>query len=132
MPNFVPIVLTDRAPTPVAHTFIPRGIDTGVATAVESTGVPLGERRLSFATNRTTSGRVKVSVKLAFPIVQDATVNGITKPTVVRTTYVDLSLNYDGASTLQERNDIVGMIYSLLATSQTSASKVLVDLEGLY
>lgn len=54
MPQLQNIVLTDRATTPVNHTFVPRDIDrNGVATVVESTGVPVGENQLSISLTRT-------------------------------------------------------------------------------
>lgn len=132
MPQLTPIVLTDGAATPVNHTFNPREITGGVATLVESTGVPLGERRLTLSQNRSASGRVKPIAKLVFPVIQDAVINGITKPTVVRQSYVDLTFNFDGASSLQERKDVVAMVRSLLDPAKADVQKFLIDLEGLY
>lgn len=132
MPSLVPLVLKDGAATPVNHTFAPRAIDGGVATLVESTGVPLGERRISFSQNRSASGRIRCIQKLAMPVVQDATVNGVTKPTLVRTNYADITFNFDASSSTQERKDIVSMVADMLASTQTMVRGNIVDLEGLY
>lgn len=132
MPQLVPLVLKDGKATPVDHTFIPREIAGGVSTLVESTGTPIGERRLTLSQNRTTSGRVKVIARLVIPVVQDAVVNGISKPTIVRTSYADVTLSFDSGSSTAEREDTVALIRSLLANEQTMVQAFAVDLEGLY
>lgn len=132
MPQLNPLVLKDQASPQVSHTFNPRDVTAGIATLAESAGVPLGESRITFATNRATSGRVRVTIKLSVPVVQDATVNGVTRPTVVRTSYVDMTFNFDGSSSLKERQDIIGFICSLTGKDQAMVQGVLADLQGLY
>lgn len=132
MPQMNPLVLKDGAATPADHTFVPRTIEAGVATLVESTGVPLGERRITFSQNRSASGRIRAIVKLVLPVVQDVTVNGVTKPTLVRTNYVDMTFNFDATSSTQERKDVVAMVASALGATQTMVRTYLIDLEGLY
>lgn len=131
MPQMNNLVLTDRAATPVNHTFVPRDIVGAVATLTESTGVPIGDNRFSMSLNRTNTGRTKVSVKLAVPIVQDQTINGITSPTVVRTGYAELTLSFDNTSTEQERKNVVGMFQSALDSGKWS-NDVLTKLQAVY
>jgi len=132
MPQLQNLVLTDRAATPVDHTFVPRDIVAGLGTVVESTGVPIGENRVQVALNRTTTGRYKAVIKMAFPIVQDQTVNGVTTPVVVRTGYADVTFTFDSTSTQDERNNIAGMLASGLMTSKTLINDTVVKLQGVY
>jgi hypothetical protein len=132
MPQLTPLVLKDQKSPRVDHTFNPRGIDGGVTTLVESAGIPLGESRITFSQTRQTTGRVRALVKLAIPVVQDSTVNGITKPTVVRTSYVDMTFNFDGSSSMQERKDIVAFVNELTLATNSPVQAYLVNLEGFY
>jgi len=132
MPQLVPVVLTDRAPTPADHTFNPRDVSNGIVTLAESTGVPLAERRITLSQVRSASGRVRVTMKLAIPVVQDVIVNGVTRPTLVRTNYCDVTFNYDGTSSADERDDVVAFVNGLTEAANTMMSKYLVDLEGLF
>jgi hypothetical protein len=104
----------------------------GVTTVVESAGIPLGERRITLSQNRATSGRVRVLVKFSIPVVQDSTVNGITKPTVVRTSYADVTFNFDGSSSIQERKDLVAYVNELTLSTKADVQAYLVNLDGFY
>lgn len=133
MPQLQNLVLTDRASTPVAHTFTPRDIVGNVATVVESSGVPLGDKRVSLSLNRVNgSGRYKAVIKGTFPVVQDQTVNGVTSPVVVRTAYAEVDFTFDQSSTEQERKDVVGQIYSALAPAATLVNDMVTKLQGVY
>lgn len=133
MAQLANLVLTDRKTTPVNHTFTPRDIVNGTATVVESAGIPLGDSRVSFSMNRTNgSNRYKPVVKFTMPVLQTETINGVSKPVVVRTAYAELTLNFDATSTDQERKDLVGMVQSSLNASQTMMMDVLVNLQGVY
>lgn len=133
MANFTNLVLTDRKPTPVAHTFTTRDVVNGVATVVESAGIPLGDSRVSLSMNRTNgSNRYKPVMKFIVPVLQTETINGVSRPVVVRTAYAELQFNFDATSTEQERKDLVGYVYSALGTSQTMVNEVLVGLQGIH
>jgi hypothetical protein len=134
MTQFAPVVLKDRHTPQVDHTFNPRGIEGGIATLVESvSGVPLADRRITIGQVRSANGRVKVTLKVALPVVQDVTVGGVTKPTIVRTAYADVTFNFDQASTTQERDDCVGFVEGLLAwTDNDMMMGTIVDLQGIY
>lgn len=129
MPQLTSIVLKDAADANV--TFLPKGIVGNVATVVNSTGVPIGERRMTFAISQTQTGRRKSSIKLTLPIVQDIVVSGITKPTVVRNAYVDVVVTHDDTSSTAERADTLAFLKSALANEEM-IEKLIVDLEGPY
>lgn len=132
MPQLQNLVLTDRQTTPVAHTFTPRDIVNGVGTVIESTGVPVGDNRVSVSISKTSTGRYKSVLKGVFPVVQNQTINGITSPVVVRTAYAEVHFTFDEQSTTAERNNVVGMIADALGTAKTLVHKTIVDLEGVY
>lgn len=135
MPQLASIVLTDRATTPVNHTFQPRDIVAGVAEVVESTGVPIGDNSLTVSLKKpgaNGSPRYKGVLKLVLPIVQTQTVNGVSTPVVVRTSYATVEFSFDKTSTEQERKDAVGMIQSALDPSKALVNDSLVKLQGVY
>lgn len=132
MPQLQNLVLTDRASTPVAHTFTPRDIQGNVATVVETSGVPVGDSRYSLSLTKTQNGRYKAVAKLAVPVVQNQTINGVTSPTVVRTGYVEATFTFESGSTEQERKNLVGMFYSSLSPSATLVNDTLTKLQGVY
>jgi hypothetical protein len=129
MPQFANLVLKDNANANV--TFIPRDITNGVATAINSAGVPLGEKQASFAASRTATGRRKVTLKLVIPVVQDVVVAGVSKPTVVRTSYVDVTFTVDGTSNTAERQDLLAYAKSLLADA-TQIAPMVTDLSAPF
>lgn len=131
MPTLANLVLTDRAGTPVAHTFVPRGRPNGVGTLVESSGVLNGERKFSIGT-RTSATKRKITLRLVLPVVATETINGVSNPKIVRTAYANIEFTFDAASTTQERKDCVGMLQNALDSSKTMVDKILVDNEDLY
>ncbi|QXN75348.1 MAG: hypothetical protein [Grapevine-associated levi-like virus 10] len=132
MPQLNPLVLKDGAATPANHTFQPRDITGGVAALVESTGVPIGDRRITLALNRTTAGRLKASVKVAIPIVQDQVLNGVSRPAIVRTAYADVVFSFDGTSSTDERKDLMAFVSNMFKSDQAMMAGFVVDLQGVY
>lgn len=129
MTQLTTVVLKDAAAAD--HSFIPRDISGGVATLVNSTGVPIGERTVSVSNTKTSTNRRKATMKLVVPIVQDVVVAGVSKPTVVRTAYADLTFTFDGTSNHDERADALAYLVSALA--DTSVFKpAIVDLSAPY
>nr|QDH91265.1 MAG: hypothetical protein H4BulkLitter231117_000002 [Leviviridae sp.] len=113
MPSFTSMVLKDHAAAD--HTFSPRDIVGGVATLVNSSGVPVGDKTVSYAITRTSgANRRKVTMKMALPIVQDTTISGVTRPAVVRTAYADVTMTFDQTSSTAERQDALAYLSSLL------------------
>lgn len=132
MPQLQNLVLTDRASTPVAHTFIPRDIVNGVGTVIESTGIPIGDNRFSVSLVKLATGRYKATLKGVFPIVQTQTINGISTPAVVRTSYCDVTFSFEETSSLQERKDVVGMMETALKPSSALVNDLVTKLESVF
>lgn len=132
MPQLANLVLTDRAATPVAHTFTPADIKNGVGTVVKSTGVPIGDMKYTIGSAVTSGGRRKITLKLAIPQVQTQTINGVSTPVVVRTAYAEATFSFDPSSSEQERNDIVGMFADSLGTAKVVVNDTVVKLQGIY
>lgn len=132
MPQLQNVVLTDRAATPVNHTYVPRDIVNGVGSVIESTGVAVGDNSLSVSLTKTAAGRRKAKINLVLPIVQNQVLNGITTPVVVRTTYVTVEFSFDPTSSTQERKDALGLIASALAPGKVLIENTVVNLEGVY
>jgi hypothetical protein len=131
MPQLQTLVLTDRAATPVDHTFTPRDIANGVGTVVEQSGVPIGESRLQISLTKTGSGRYKAVMKLAVPTTYTDP-SGAYPTQVLRTAYADLTFTFDATSTEQERKNIAGMLASALDSSKTLVNDTVVKLQGVY
>lgn len=134
MPQLQSTVLKDRTtPTPIDHTFVPRDIRNDVGTVVETSGVPVGESRLSVSLRRTSqNGKYKAEVKLAVPVVANSVINGVTVPTVVRTAFADVTFTFDPLSSEAERNNIVGMLADALAPGKILVNDTVVKLQGVY
>lgn len=133
MPQLNNLVLTDRAATPVAHTFVPRDIVNGIGTVAESSGIPLGENRVAIGLNRRNqTGRFKPTVNYTFPVVQTQTINGVSTPVIVRVAYATVTFNFDATSSEAERNNVVGMVQSSLDSSKTLINDTVVKLQGVY
>lgn len=132
MPQLQNIILTDRASTPVNHTFVPRDIENGVATVVETSGVPIGNNTLSISMRKNGAGKYRGTLRTAFPVVQTQTINGVASPVVVRTAYVETTVTFDERSTQQERADAIGMHESALLASKVLVNDTFVKLEGIY
>lgn len=126
------LVIKDRASTPVDHTFSPDGDDAnGVHVFSEKTGVPAGNPRFT-ASLRQSNGKYRPTLKLAVPVVQTQTINGVSSPVVVRVAYVELSATFDALSSTQERADAVGLMYNSMAAAQTQINDLLVNLSDIY
>ncbi len=130
MPALVPLVLKDGQSTPANHTFKPKGGAPGVATLVESTGVPIGDRKITVGLSETATKRRKALVRLQMPVVQDIVVNGISKPTSVRAAFVDCTFTFDGTSNSGERADILAFASNFLGSDLAKA--MIVDLDDAY
>lgn len=120
MPALQSIVLTDRAATPVNHTLVPTGGPKGsvgrVAVA-DATGNLLSERSLTIS-GRRTAQRLRSSIKLAYPVIANEVINGVSVPKVARVAYATVEFSFALDSSEQERNDTVGMLTSALAPTK--------------
>lgn len=129
MPSLQNISLNDRVP--VAHAFVPRDIKGGVGLVVANGGTPVGEERLTISM-RKSGARYRGALRLSLPVVVNEVINGVTKPSVARTAYVEVTVNFDETSTETERTNAIGMLADALGTSKTLVHNALVKLEGVY
>lgn len=127
------LVVKDRTtPTPADRTFTPDGSDANrVHVFTEKTGVPAGYARYT-AQLRRSKGKFRPTIRLAVPITQTQTINGVASPVVVRTAYVELSATFDELSTAQERADAIGMLANSVATAQTMINDLIVNVSDIY
>lgn len=126
------LVINDRAATPVAHTFSPDGDDAnGVHVFTEKTGVPAGYSRYT-ASLRQSNGKFRAALKLAVPVTQTQTINGVSAPVIVRTNYVEVNFTFDALSSTQERADVVGLMANSMAAAQTQINDMIVNLSDIY
>lgn len=132
MPQLQNLVLTDRASTPVNHTFTPLDIQNGVGAVVESTGVPIGNNKFTIGLSKSASNRYKATANLTVPIVVNETINGVTRPAIARTGYAQVTFTFDESSSEQERKDLVGMLASSLDASKALVNDTIVKLQGVY
>lgn len=131
MPQLQAISVNDRETTPVAHAFVPRDIKDGVGTVVRTTGIPVGEELFTIS-NRKTNGKYRVKLVLMVPVVQTETINGISKPVVVRQGYGEVNFTFHETSTTQERKNVVGMLMNALDPTKVLVNSTVVDLEGVF
>lgn len=134
MPMLQSAVLTDRAATPVAHTFVPTGgpRTNGVTTLAKSMdGTLVNERKVTLS-NRQANGKIKHRQLLYVPVVQTETINGVSSPKVVDEAYVDCTFTFSRKSTEQFRKDVVGMFQSLYNPSNVVVNDCLVKNEGIF
>lgn len=129
MPALQNISLNDRVP--VAHSFVPRDIKNGIGLVVANGGTPIGEERLTVSMKKT-GARYRGALRLAVPVVVNEVINGVTRPTVARTAYVDINVNFDETSTETERTNIIGMLADALGTGKVLVHNAFVKLEGVY
>ena len=134
MPQLQSIVLKDGAATPVNHTFTPLDIQQGVGAVVESAGVPIGNSKFTVGLSKTPNGRYRATLNLSVPVVVNETVNGVTKPTVARTAYANVTFTFEDSSSTQERKDIMAMISDALVTGTPKALvyDTVVGLQAVY
>lgn len=126
------LVINDRAATPVAHTYTPDGDDkNGVHLFSEKGSVPAGNAKYSIGL-RQTGGRYRGSIRLAVPVVQTQTINGVSTPLVVRTAYIEVNTSFDPLSSAQERADAVGLLVNSLAVAQAQINDLIVNLSDIY
>lgn len=133
MPQLQNLVLTDRAATPVAHTFVPRDVVANVGTVEESTGVKIGDKTFSISVRKAPeSGKNRVQVKMAVPVVVNETINGVTVPSVAYVSYVDATFTFDPRSSTQDRKDVVGMFQSAFDPTKLLVNDAVVGLQGIF
>jgi hypothetical protein len=134
MPSLQNVILTDRAtPTPVAHTFVPRGHEGTDGGRVVKAGVSaVADLLFTIEPRNTAGGRRKVDLRLVLPVVQNKVEDGVSSYVVSRANRATVTFDFAGDSTEQERKDLVGMIYSSLDASKTLVNDTLVKNESVW
>lgn len=133
MPQLQNLVLTDRATTPVAHTFTPRAKEGNDGGRVVKAGVSaVADMQFTIEPRRTPQGRFKVNIGLVVPIVQNKVENGVSSYIVTRASRVNVTFDFAGDSTEQERKDLVGMIASAFDPSKVLVNDVLIKTDSVF
>jgi len=131
MPALQNVVLTDRATTPVAHTFTPRDIRNGIAIVANSSGVIEADEILTIS-RRQQAGKLRSRMQITVPVVQTEVINGISKPKVIRVGVADVTFTFSTSSTEQERNNLEGMVADALGTGKVLVYDTIVKGQGVY
>lgn len=134
MAAYANVVLTDRASTPVNHTFVPNGFVGDVATFIESasSGIPQGASRLSVSVRKTPSGNYKVTEKIDVPISVVEVINGVSVSKVVDYDRVEVVYTFGKTSTTDRRKNLAGMTESAQKSTQTLINDLIVNLSPVY
>lgn len=119
MPALQSLTVTDRAGTPVNHVLLPVKEDNGVGVVAlaDASGAVITEKRLSIGQRRSGS-RIRSTIRFRVPVIVTEVINGVSSSAIAREAFVDCVFNFADNSTAQERNDVVGMFSSALATNK--------------
>jgi len=133
MPSMANVILTDRASTPVNHTFTPQGSEGDAGGRyTKAAASSLGDYVLKINPRKTPGGRRKIDVDLSLPVLVTETINGVNSYAVARTSRASATFDFPPDVTLQERKDIVGMLYTALASATTQFDSVLTVGENVW
>lgn len=127
------LVLKDQAGTPVSHNYTPDGDTTnGVHVFSEKNGVPAGFPTYTASLRTQANGKIRAQLKLAVPVTQTQTINGVSAPVVVRTAFVEVFTTFDGLSTDQERKDAIALMRESLLPGTTQIYNLLTVPEDIW
>lgn len=131
MPAFAALSLYDGASTPVAHTFSPDSLESGVASYKERTGgvaigFPTATHSLRGPAANSANRIYKVSGKVRVPSVN--TVDGVAS--VAYSNEADFSFRLSELSTQQQRDDLASLVVSLINSVPVRAA--IENLETTY
>lgn len=134
MPQLSNLVLTDRAtPTPVDHTFVPKGHEDGDGGRVVEAGVSaIADKLFTVVPRRTPQGRYKVKLHLVLPVVQNKIEDGVSSYVATRVNRATVEFDIAPDSTDQERKDLVGMIESALDPTKDLVNDTVVNMEAVW
>ena len=134
MPSIQNLVLKDRQATPVNHTFTPRTVSggEGVVGEAAASGTAVGENRISIRARISAGNRRKVDQKMTFRKVAMSTVNGVEVPTIVGSSYVTITYDWDPNFTEAERNNIQGQVEDSQKVTQVLVYNTVVKGETVY
>lgn len=133
MPQLTSITVDDGETTPVSHTFTPDNIDpkTGVAYLSETTGVPLGDNKITISLRPSADGtKKKARFVFSMPQVVTNTTTGVVS--VDHVAFGDANFTFDLKSTTQERKNLVAIMVNAFGGSSSMVDTILEDLRGVY
>lgn len=134
MPALQSISLNDRETTPVAHAFVVNGKPrdgVGRVVRLAASGLTAGAEALTIS-YRESGGKSRSKIVLNVPVVVTETINGVSKPSVIRTAIAEVNFTFDQYSTTQERKNLVGMVQDMLNTSKTLVNDTVINSEYVW
>lgn len=123
MPVMPTITVLDREDTPVSHAFEPHHEDNGVATFNEYGDTDISANVLTISTKKT-DANVKVRLVLKMPVIGEVTSGTTSIPSIVRTSYADVTFTFSRDSYEQERENTVEILRNILAAAQSEVNQV--------
>lgn len=136
MPALQTLVITDRQSTPVNYTLSPDGEGAGkgvyTVSAADASGISISKKKVSLSRRKSSTGRVRTTVKFHAPIMVNETVNGVVKPAVAKENFFDGTFNIDPNCTTAERNDFVGMVASMFLATKPLIHDTIVGDQDVY
>lgn len=130
MAQITSLVINDRESTPVAHTYVRNEVSGNAASFYETAATLNGRAKLSITWKRTDT-KYKCRLILAKPVLVTEVINGVSRNTIDRTNYGSVEFTFDGASTLQERKNVVGLMANALLAAQTGIDDTLTGMNGV-
>lgn len=142
MPQLATLTVNDGATTPVAHSFTPTDVQSGLATWHDrSGGVVVGFPRITAQLKLPTSNSVdgknqnaRVQVKVVMPVLEQTSASTGTGIQPAPTKGYDMTFNGEFVlpvrSTLQDRKHIIAYAKNFLAQALVTA--LVQDLESIY
>lgn len=132
MPQATTFTVNDDETTPVAHSFTPRGKPTPTAFAFrETAAVPIGDPSVILRWQKQTDKFYR-RLTFALPTLVTETINGVSVPSVSRTTFVDLNVRYSMMSTDQERRNALKLFSNMTLKTQTFLWSFLTTEDGIW
>lgn len=133
MPAIAAITLDGNAG--VDHVFTPKFADVSKSLVQwnKAGSAPVGDEKLTFSVNRSQAGAQKVTIKMVLPKTQDVEIGGLTRPTVVRTSYIEMSFVSSDTAPIDDRYEMLELARSILNnTTNPTLNAAIVNLEPYY
>lgn len=133
MPALQSLILTDRQATPANFTLLPVKMEGNMGTVAlaDTSGALLTEKRFQIGQRRS-GDRIRTTLKLRIPVIVTETINGVSSPRVARESFVDCVFNFPADASEAERNDVVGMFASALATTKALVHDTVVKQQAVW
>jgi hypothetical protein len=121
MPALTPITL--NGVNGADHVFKPFGTDPqGVATFRKAGSTPVADESLTMSLRKTPQGKYRWLMKIDVPKVQDVTINGVTKPSVIKRGVVTLDITTESTHSAEERGELLDLVRSALTDADNAGA----------